>query len=114
MGLPLCYAASRFHRGYNRTVEKKLSADVPAAVSTTRDAWRSGCNRAATADESCLSNTNIARPDKTRGRERKGMRVLVVEDDEQVAEGIALGLRRAGMAVDVVFDGTAEPVRYPV
>jgi DNA-binding response OmpR family regulator len=35
------------------------------------------------------------------------MRVLVVEDDEQVAEGIAVGLRRAGMAVDVTFDGTA-------
>lgn len=35
------------------------------------------------------------------------MRVLVVEDDEEVAEGIAVGLRRAGMAVDVVFDGTA-------
>jgi DNA-binding response OmpR family regulator len=34
------------------------------------------------------------------------MRVLVVEDDEQVAEGIAVGLRRAGMAVDVVFDGS--------
>jgi DNA-binding response OmpR family regulator len=35
------------------------------------------------------------------------MRVLVIEDDEQVAEGIAVGLRRAGMAVDVAFDGTA-------
>jgi DNA-binding response OmpR family regulator len=33
------------------------------------------------------------------------MRVLVIEDDEQVAEGIAIGLRRAGMAVDVAFDG---------
>lgn len=33
------------------------------------------------------------------------MRVLVIEDDEQVAEGIAVGLRRAGMAVDVAFDG---------
>lgn len=33
------------------------------------------------------------------------MRVLVVEDDEVVAEGIAVGLRRAGMAVDVAFDG---------
>lgn len=33
------------------------------------------------------------------------MRVLVVEDDEQVAEGIAVGLRRAGMAVDIAFDG---------
>ena len=35
------------------------------------------------------------------------MRVLVIEDDEQVAEGIAVGLRRAGMAVDVAFDGSA-------
>lgn len=34
------------------------------------------------------------------------MRVLVIEDDEQVAEGIAVGLRRGGMAVDVAFDGT--------
>jgi len=33
------------------------------------------------------------------------MRVLVIEDDDQVAEGIAVGLRRAGMAVDVAFDG---------
>lgn len=33
------------------------------------------------------------------------MRVLVIEDDEQVAEGIAVGLRRAGMAIDVAFDG---------
>jgi CheY-like chemotaxis protein len=35
------------------------------------------------------------------------MRVLVIEDDDQVAEGIAVGLRRAGMAVDVAFDGSA-------
>ncbi len=34
------------------------------------------------------------------------MRILVIEDDEQVAEGIAVGLRRAGMAVDVAFDGS--------
>ncbi len=34
------------------------------------------------------------------------MRVLVIEDDDEVAEGIAVGLRRAGMAVDVAFDGT--------
>ena len=35
------------------------------------------------------------------------MRVLVIEDDEQIAEGIAVGLRRAGMAVDVALDGSA-------
>ena len=35
------------------------------------------------------------------------MRVLVVEDDAEMADAIALGLRRARMAVDVAFDGRA-------
>jgi DNA-binding response OmpR family regulator len=34
------------------------------------------------------------------------MRVLVVEDHAKLAMTVAAGLRRAGMAVDVVFDGT--------
>jgi DNA-binding response OmpR family regulator len=34
------------------------------------------------------------------------MRVLVVEDHERLATAIADGLRREGMAVDVVLDGT--------
>ncbi|MFJ7493455.1 response regulator transcription factor [Streptomyces sp. NPDC097727] len=33
------------------------------------------------------------------------MRVLVVEDDEEMAQTVAAGLRRAQMAVDVTFDG---------
>lgn len=33
------------------------------------------------------------------------MRVLVAEDDKVLAEAVALGLRREGMAVDVVLDG---------
>ena len=33
------------------------------------------------------------------------MRVLVVEDDEETAQAIAVGLRREQMAVDVAFDG---------
>jgi DNA-binding response OmpR family regulator len=33
------------------------------------------------------------------------MRVLVVEDEEALAEAIATGLRREAMAVDVAFDG---------
>jgi DNA-binding response OmpR family regulator len=33
------------------------------------------------------------------------MRVLVVEDHEDLAEAIGAGLRREGMAVDVTFDG---------
>src|SRR5579871_2590536 len=33
------------------------------------------------------------------------MRVLVVEDQKELAATIAVGLRREGMAVDIVFDG---------
>ncbi|GAB3415944.1 response regulator transcription factor [Flindersiella endophytica] len=33
------------------------------------------------------------------------MRVLVIEDDEELAETVAVGLRRARMAVDVALDG---------
>ncbi|GAB3877369.1 response regulator transcription factor [Kibdelosporangium lantanae] len=35
------------------------------------------------------------------------MRVLVVEDEEALAEAVARGLRREGMAVDVALDGNA-------
>ena len=35
------------------------------------------------------------------------MRVLVVEDERTIADAIARGLRRAGMAVDVAYDGSA-------
>jgi DNA-binding response OmpR family regulator len=34
------------------------------------------------------------------------VRVLVVEDERSIADAIARGLRRAGMAVDVAYDGT--------
>src|SRR5439155_11009099 len=40
-------------------------------------------------------------------REGKRVRVLVIEDDEQMAEAIGVGLRRAAMIVDVAFDGSA-------
>lgn len=35
------------------------------------------------------------------------MRVLVVEDERSLADAIARGLRRQGMAVDVAYDGTS-------
>jgi DNA-binding response OmpR family regulator len=35
------------------------------------------------------------------------MRILVVEDQKELAATIAVGLRREGMAVDIVFDGQA-------
>ena len=35
------------------------------------------------------------------------MRVLVVEDQQELAETVATGLRREGMAVDVALDGGA-------
>jgi DNA-binding response OmpR family regulator len=42
------------------------------------------------------------------------MRVLVVEDDEEMADTIALGLRREQMAVDVVYDGATGLVQASV
>jgi DNA-binding response OmpR family regulator len=39
------------------------------------------------------------------------MRVLVVEDHEDLAEAIGTGLRREGMTVDVAFDGADALVR---
>jgi DNA-binding response OmpR family regulator len=35
------------------------------------------------------------------------LRVLVVEDDRELAEAVAAGLRRTQMAVDIAFDGDA-------
>jgi DNA-binding response OmpR family regulator len=35
------------------------------------------------------------------------VRVLVIEDDQEMAETVAAGLRQARMAVDVAFDGVA-------
>src|ERR1700758_1959620 len=35
------------------------------------------------------------------------MRVLVVEDHRRLADAVAEGLRREGMAVDVAYDGAA-------
>ena len=35
------------------------------------------------------------------------MRVLIVEDEHQLADAVARGLRREGMAVDVAYDGLA-------
>src|SRR5690348_17308640 len=38
---------------------------------------------------------------------RSGVRVLVVEDERSMAEAIARGLRREGLAVDVAYDGSS-------
>ncbi|HTZ64124.1 MAG TPA: response regulator transcription factor [Solirubrobacteraceae bacterium] len=42
------------------------------------------------------------------------MRVLVIEDDEEMAEAVAFGLRQTGLAVDVALDGRAGLARARV
>ena len=42
------------------------------------------------------------------------MRVLVVEDEQLLADAIATGLRREGMAVDVAYDGMSGHERVSV
>src|SRR5215472_9053904 len=44
---------------------------------------------------------------KRRLRHRCDMRVLLIEDDAEMAEAVAVGLRRTRMAVDVAHDGPA-------
>jgi len=36
---------------------------------------------------------------------RRGVRILIVEDEAPLADAVARGLRREGMAVDVAYDG---------
>jgi DNA-binding response OmpR family regulator len=47
------------------------------------------------------------RPASSRRGSRKelAMRVLVIEDDQEMAEAVGVGLRRAQLAVDIAFDG---------
>ena len=40
--------------------------------------------------------------------------MLVIEDDEELAQTVALGLRRAGMAVDVALDGPSGLARSQI
>lgn len=42
------------------------------------------------------------------------MRILVIEDEHWLADAIATGLRRAGMAVDVAYDGLSGHERVSV
>ncbi len=42
------------------------------------------------------------------------VRVLVIEDDEEMAEAVAFGLRQTGIAVDVALDGPAGLARSRV
>jgi DNA-binding response OmpR family regulator len=42
------------------------------------------------------------------------VRVLVVEDERPLADAVATGLRREGMAVDVAYDGTSADQRLAV
>lgn len=42
------------------------------------------------------------------------MRILVVEDEDLLADALATGLRREGMAVDVVYDGLSGQERVAV
>jgi DNA-binding response OmpR family regulator len=51
---------------------------------------------------------------KPPGASLVGVRVLVIEDDEEMAEAIAFGLRQRGMAVDVALDGPAGLARARV
>src|SRR5579863_1185535 len=62
------------------------------------------CHRSSDATPPRAAATALRRPG--RPDPHSPMRVLVVEDFEVLARSIGNGLRREGMAVDVVLDGT--------
>src|ERR1700726_1911133 len=74
----------RRHRG--RPAARRVSMAAAADTGLTPACWHGG--------------TRL-----TLGKGLTGMRVLVVEDFEVLARSIGIGLRREGMAVDVVLDG---------
>lgn len=47
------------------------------------------------------------RPETVRSAILAAVRVLVIEDDQELAETVALGLRRAQLAVDVAYEGSS-------
>lgn len=57
-------------------------------------------------------NKTLARP--RAHEEGNDVRVLVVEDEQLLADAVATGLRREAMAVDVVYDGAAALERVGV
>src|SRR5579875_533213 len=52
-----------------------------------------------------LGDRTVGESSGSRRRGEATMRVLVIEDDRELAEAIGIGLRREQMAVDVTFDG---------
>jgi DNA-binding response OmpR family regulator len=59
------------------------------------------------ADGGAIGETAVKRSAVTFHVKEQPMRVLVIEDDEELAETVAAGLRQAQMAVDVALDGEA-------
>src|SRR5215468_6307927 len=80
--------ASRLHRLRRRRAFRQRSADPQPARSQSEE------------DQAHASQD----PDVG---EAARVRVLLVEDDRELAEAIGLGLRREQMAVDLAFDGDA-------
>lgn len=60
-----------------------------------------------------VQNAALIMADGPGGRKRD-VRVLVVEDEQLLADAVATGLRREAMAVDVVYDGAAALERIEV
>jgi DNA-binding response OmpR family regulator len=61
--------------------------------------------------EETAQRAHWSRPGRSRRPKGRGVRILVIEDDEELAEVVAVGLRREHMAVDVALDGPSGFVR---
>src|SRR4029450_7309835 len=86
---------------------RRAAAAVGADVATGRLPDGNGrCNRRVTARSGILERSGCVRGCPAHATPRGGpMRGVVVEDDAELAETVAVGLRREGMATDVAGDG---------
>src|SRR5258705_13857758 len=75
--------------------ESRSGRSNPPPVTTGKRQLLPACNRS----QGMLRSRRYRRPTL--------MRVLVVDDHKELAATLAVGVRREGMAVDVVFDGEA-------
>src|SRR3954447_14580980 len=89
------------------------SAPRPPPTRLTADLWpkRAGWRHTPRTNPARACPSDAARADTGRTND---VRVLVVEDEQLLADAVATGLRREAMAVDVVYDGAAALERIGV
>jgi DNA-binding response OmpR family regulator len=84
-----------------------VGRDWPCRLARLRPRYRAETSNPASCDGRPDTSGWLVRAQVLSRDEARRVRVLVIEDDAEMAETIGVGLRRAQMAVDLAFDGTS-------